>query len=67
MKYATLKGAQDDKIIKGFAVASNSIIPEYYFRTPYALVQNIRGNNTSNDHDILDGERHILTAVNRLI
>jgi hypothetical protein len=52
-------GEHDERVRKGFAVASNGIITAYNFRNPYAVVHNIRGNNTSNDHDTLPDDRHI--------
>jgi len=57
--YPALMGAHDERVRKGFAVASNGIITAYNFRNPYAVVHNIRGNNTSNDHDTLPDDRHI--------
>jgi len=57
--YAALKGAHEEIMIKGFAIASNGIIPAYHFRARYAMVQNVRENNASNDHDITVDDRHI--------
>jgi hypothetical protein len=38
--YEALKVAQDEKIIKRCAVASNGITPAYRFRIPYAMADN---------------------------